>query len=70
MLTIQDVIEELTYIPLPEGLDGGAFSDWDCRYGFGGSCLYVKGGIVVDKETEGEYRQLIDDAYKFFSKEW
>ena len=68
MLTIQDVIEELTYIPLPESLDEEAFSDWDQGYGFGGYYLDVKGGIVVKKEYESQYRKLIEDAHKFFSK--
>lgn len=65
MTTFQDVISELAYLPFPEGMVDEDFSDYDSAYDLN-ACLYVTGGIVCEKQFEGQYQELIEMCHKRF----
>lgn len=62
----QDQAAELVFIPYPEGVDDEQFSDYDSTYGMS---VYVdiSGGIVVAKQHEQEYQELMQQAAKYFA---
>ena len=66
----QEVISQLVYIPLPQGLDDQEYSDYEMRFGLGGAeQIFVGTGIVTSLEFEADVRGTIESARKYFNDE-
>ncbi len=61
------ILDQLTYLPYPEGVDIESFSDYDSAEGLN-ACLYLEEGIVTTSDQASEYKKLLAKVAKFFRR--